>query len=48
MPEKKEEARMKSWIISAIVGFAGVPPTIEAVKYCKIVAVANGIFSLCR
>ena len=29
------------WIISAIVGFAGVPLTIEAVKFCKIVAVAN-------
>ena len=37
-----DTARMGAdWIISAIVGFAGVPPTIEAVKYCKIVAVAN-------
>ena len=37
-----DTARMGAdWIISAIVGFAGVPPTIEAAKYCKIVAVAN-------
>ncbi len=37
-----DTARMGAdWIISAIVGFPGVPPTIEAVKYCKIVAVAN-------
>ena len=37
-----DTARMGAdWIISAIVGFAGVPPTIEAVKYCKTVAVAN-------
>ena len=28
-------------IISAIVGFDGVPPTLEAVKYCKTVAIAN-------
>ena len=29
-----DTARMGAdWIISAIVGFAGVPPTIEAVKY---------------
>ena len=27
--------------ISAIVGFDGVPPTLEAVKYCKTVAIAN-------
>ncbi len=37
-----DTARMGAdWIISAIVGFAGVPPTIEAVKFCKIVAIAN-------
>ena len=37
-----DTARMGAdWIISAIVGFAGVPPTVEAVKHCKMVAVAN-------
>ncbi|MFL2801756.1 MAG: 1-deoxy-D-xylulose-5-phosphate reductoisomerase [Paracoccaceae bacterium] len=37
-----DTARMGAdWIISAIVGFAGVPPTLESVKYCKIVAIAN-------
>ena len=37
-----DTARMGAdWIISAIVGFAGVPPTLESVKHCKIVAIAN-------
>jgi len=37
-----EVAQMDAdWIISAIVGFKGVPPTLEAVKYCKTVAIAN-------
>ena len=37
-----ETAQMGAdWIMSAIVGFNGVPPTLEAVKYCKRVAIAN-------
>ena len=37
-----DTARMGAdWIISSIIGFAGVPPTLEAIKYCKIVAIAN-------
>ena len=37
-----DTARMGAdWIISAIVGCAGVPPTFESVKHCKIVAIAN-------
>ena len=37
-----DTARMGAdWIISAIVGFSGVPPTLEATKHSKIVAVAN-------
>ena len=37
----EKAATQSDVIVNAIVGFAGVPPTIEAVKYCKIVAVAN-------
>ena len=29
------------WVISAIVGFPGVPPTLESAKFSKIVAIAN-------
>ena len=37
-----ETAQMGAdWIMSAIVGFNGVPPTLEAIKYCKRVAIAN-------
>ncbi len=37
-----ETARMEAdWVMSAIVGFNGVSPTLEAVKYSKIVAIAN-------
>ncbi|PQM56897.1 MAG: 1-deoxy-D-xylulose-5-phosphate reductoisomerase [Rhodobacteraceae bacterium] len=37
-----ETAQMKSdWILSAIIGFHGVPPTLEAIKYCRTVAIAN-------
>ena len=37
-----ETAQMKAdWILSAIIGFHGVPPTLEAIKFCKTVAIAN-------
>ena len=37
-----ETAQMKSdWVLSAIIGFHGVPPTLESIKYCKTVAIAN-------
>ncbi len=37
-----DTARMGAdWVISAIVGFPGVPPTLESVKFSKIVAIAN-------
>ncbi len=37
-----ETAQMKAdWVLSAIIGFHGVPPTLEAIKYCKTVAIAN-------
>ena len=31
----------EDWVISAIVGFPGVPPTLESAKFSKIVAIAN-------
>ena len=37
-----DTARMGAdWVISAIVGFPGVPPTLESAKFSKIVAIAN-------
>ena len=37
-----DTARMSAdWVISAIVGFPGVPPTLESAKFSKIVAIAN-------
>ena len=37
-----ETAQMGAdWVLSAIVGYNGVPPTLEAIKNCKTVAIAN-------
>ena len=37
-----ETSKMGSdWILSAIIGYNGVPPTLEAIKNCKTVAIAN-------
>ena len=37
-----ETAQMEAdWILSAIIGYNGVPPTLEAIRNCKTVAIAN-------
>ena len=37
-----ETAQMEAdWILSAIIGYSGVPPTLESIRNCKTVAIAN-------
>ena len=37
-----ETAQMEAdWVLSAIIGYSGVPPTFEAIRNCKTVAIAN-------